>query len=175
LYAALERLEPAPLTQANLDRLTPQAETLGLPSRSGVYQLFREEPGRERELVYVGKADQPLPKRLGDHLYQLSGRTNISIGEISFRCLFVEEDLSSVSPEKMLIKRHLRTGKIVWNNRGFGINDPGRERDTTTLTRDHFDLEYPIDLTREVKGLSPGVQPLEDLLKIIKGGLPYLF
>lgn len=175
LYAALKRLEPAPLTQENLDALAPQAEKLGLPSMSGVYQLFRQVPGEERQLTYVGKADEPLPERLGNHLYKLSGRENISIEEMSFKCLFVEEDLSSVSPEKMLIKEHLKTGKIVWNNRGFGNNDPGRNRDRTVIKSNHFDLEFPIDLSRTVSGLTPGLQSLHDVLWEIKRGIPFLF
>ncbi|MGW8767667.1 GIY-YIG nuclease family protein [Streptomyces sp. NPDC055815] len=175
LYAALSRLEPAPLTPGNLAALTPQAERLGLPSRSGVYQLFRQEPGKERQLAYVGKADEPLPERLGNHLYKLSGREGISIDEMSFKCLFVEEDLSSVSPEKMLIKEHLKTGKIVWNNRGFGNNDPGRNRDRTVIKSTHFDLEFPIDLSRKVKGLAPGTRSLYDVLWEIKRGIPFLF
>lgn len=175
LYAALSRLEPAPLTQKNLDALAPQAEKLGLPDMSGVYQLFRQEPGKERQLAYVGKADESLPERLGNHLYKLSGRAGISIEEMSFKCLFVEEDLSSVSPEKMLIKKHLKTGKIVWNNRGFGNNDPGRNRDRTVIKGNHFDLEFPIDLSRNLKGLTPGVQSLHDVLWEIKRGLPFLF
>lgn len=175
LFAALDRLEPAPLTSENLDALYPLAEKLGLASLSGVYQLFRQKPGEERVLTYVGKADQPLPKRLGDHLKKLSGRAGISVSEMSFRCLFVEEDLSSVSPEKMLIKRHLETGTIVWNNRGFGPNDPGSERDTTRNSENHWDLEFPIDLARKVQGLVPGQQPLKVLLKAIKQGLPFNF
>lgn len=175
LYAALKRLEPAPLTQENLDALAPQAEKLGLPSMSGVYQLFRQLPGKERQLTYVGKADEPLPDRLGNHLYKLSGRESISIDEMSFKCLFVEEDLSSVSPEKMLIKEHLKTGKIVWNNRGFGNNDPGRNRDRTVIKSNHFDLEFPIDLSRKVTGITPGLRSLHDVLWDIKRGIPFNF
>lgn len=175
LHAALERLEPAPLTQENLDAVATEAKRLGLPDMAGVYQLFRKAPGEERELTYVGKADEPLPDRLANHLFKLSGREGISIDEMSFRCLFVEEDLSSVSPEKMLIKRHLKTGRIVWNNRGFGNNDPGRNRDHTTIKSNHFDLEFPIDLSREVKGLTPGQNTLDTLLLTIKKSLPFLF
>ncbi|MCX4676050.1 GIY-YIG nuclease family protein [Streptomyces sp. NBC_01433] len=175
LYAALNRLEPAPLTRENLAKLAPQADLLGLPSKSGVYQLFRQKPGEARELTYVGKADESLPERLENHLSKLSGREGVSLGEMHFRCLFVEEDLSSVSPEKMLIKQHLKTGKIVWNNRGFGNNDPGRNRDGTTIKSDHFDLEFPVDLSRKVEGLTPGTQPLYAMLRDIKSGIPFLF
>ncbi|MGA4993824.1 hypothetical protein [Nonomuraea bangladeshensis] len=175
LYAALEVLNPAPLTVENLNALYAQATKLGLDSLSGVYQLYRQNPTGGHELTYVGKADQPLPKRLSEHLFKLSGRVGISIDEISFKCLFVEEDLSAVSPEKMLIKRHLETSAIVWNNRGFGINDPGRNRDGTVLKEDHFDLEYRIDLDREVVGLRAGAQSLRDLLQTVKSGVPYIF
>ncbi|MFI6977764.1 GIY-YIG nuclease family protein [Embleya sp. NPDC050154] len=175
LYDALEGLEPAPLTKENLAALAPQAEQLGLPRLSGVYQLFRQGPDMKRELTYVGKADEPLPERLGQHLYKLSGRQGISVDEMSFRCLFVEEDLSTVSPEKMLIKRHLETGRIVWNNRGFGNNDPGRNRDRTKVKSNHFDLEFPIDLSRKVQGLKPGTQPLHLALADIKRGIPFNF
>ncbi|MFD3841223.1 GIY-YIG nuclease family protein [Streptomyces sp. NPDC058642] len=175
LYASLERLEPAPLTQGNLDALVAQAELLGLPSKAGVYQLFRQEPGSQPELAYVGKADEPLNERLGNHLFKLSGRQGISVDEMSFRCLFVEEDLSAVSPEKMLIKRHLETGRIVWNNRGFGNNDPGRNRDKTVIKDTHFDLEFPIDLTRKISGLTPGYQSLYDLLWGIKRNVSFVF
>ncbi|MCC8450487.1 GIY-YIG nuclease family protein [Streptomyces rochei] len=175
LYASLEKLEPAPLTQENLDALVSQAELLGLPSKAGVYQLFRQEAGKDPELAYVGKADEPLHERLGNHLFKLSGRRNISIDEMSFRCLFVEEDLSAVSPEKMLIKQHLKTGRIVWNNRGFGNNDPGRNRDKTVIKDTHFDLEFPIDLTRKITGLTPGYQSLYDFLWDIKRNISFVF
>ncbi|MET9339343.1 hypothetical protein [Nonomuraea sp. NPDC003804] len=175
LYAALEALKPAPLTLENLDALNVQAAKLGLDSLSGVYQLYRQKPTGGHELTYVGKADQPLPKRLSEHLFKLSGRVGISIEEIEFKCLFVEEDLSAVSPEKMLIKRHLETSAIVWNNRGFGINDPGRNRDGTVLKNTHFDLEYRIDLDREVSDLRAGTQSLRDLLQTVKAGVPYIF
>ena len=64
LYAALEALEPAPLTMENLDALYAQAAKLGLDGLSGVYKLYSQKPTGGHELTYVGKADQPLPKRL---------------------------------------------------------------------------------------------------------------
>ncbi len=111
----------------------------------------------------------------GNIFKKLSGRKGISLDEMSFRCLFVEEDLSAVSPEKMLIKRHLQGGKIVWNNRGFGNNDPGRERDTTRNKENHWDLEFPIDISRDIGNLRPGRWALRDLLEEVKARLPFNF
>ena len=63
LAAALKTLSPDPLT----------AEGLGeLEARGGVYQLYHRGT-----FVYVGKAEQSLPGRLGDHLRKISGRMNI--------------------------------------------------------------------------------------------------
>ena len=37
-------------------------------------------------------------------------------------------------------------GKLPWNHSGFGSNDPGQQRDTTTYKQDHFDTQHPIRL-----------------------------
>ncbi|MEU3124391.1 Eco29kI family restriction endonuclease [Streptomyces albidoflavus] len=172
LADALDKLTPAPLTQANLDALDERARIEKLHSRSGVYQLHR---GPERDLVYVGKADKPLSSRLGNHLRKISGRRNISIEEMTFKCLYVAEDFSAVAPEKLLIKKYKESGHIPWNANGFGNKDPGRNRDRTVLKANHFDMLFPIDLNRTVEGLTPGEQSLFELLQQIKQGLPYNF
>lgn len=170
LAKALENLERAPLAQRNLDLLEAQAEAERLSSRSGVYQLYRGDG-----LVYVGKADKPLASRLGNHLRKISGRSNISIDEISFKCLYVAEDFSAVAPEKLLIKKYKEDGHIPWNANGFGNKDPGRNRDQTVLKANHFDMQFPVDLGRDVEGLEPGDHWLWDLVPLIKDGLPYNF
>ncbi|MCY0958521.1 MULTISPECIES: Eco29kI family restriction endonuclease [unclassified Streptomyces] len=172
LAEALDKLTPAPLTQANLDELDERAKVEKLQSRSGVYQLHH---GPDRKLVYVGKADKPLSSRLGNHLRKISGRRNISIDEMTFKCLYVAEDFSAVAPEKLLIKKYKASGHIPWNANGFGNKDPGRNRDRTVLKANHFDMLFPIDLGRAVEGLTPGEQSLFDLLQRIKQGLPYNF
>ncbi|MEF9883724.1 GIY-YIG nuclease family protein [Streptomyces sp. P9-A4] len=161
LAAALDGLDRAPLTEPNIARLK---------EKPGVYQLYLKG-----EFVYVGKADKSLPARLRNHLGKISGRRNISPDEMAFSCLYVAEDFSALAPEQLLITHHKGMGDIPWNNNGFGNKDPGRQRDSTVLKRNHFDVVFPIDLDRPIEGLSPGETTLHELLETIKAGLPYNF
>ncbi|MFJ6085842.1 hypothetical protein ACIQI8_31070 [Streptomyces sp. NPDC092369] len=61
------------------------------------------------------------------------------------------------------------------DNNGFGNKGPGRQRGSTVLKKNHFDVVYPIDLDRPVKGLAPGKIPLSVFLKVLENGLPYNF
>lgn len=161
LAAVLSQLGQAPLAE----------ETLAvLDERPGVYQLYLH-----RAFVYVGKADKSLPARLGNHLRKLSGRRNIDLASVTFSCLYVAEDFSALAPEQLLISRHKGMGGIPWNNNGFGNKDPGRQRDTTVLKKNHFDVVYPIDLGKGIDGLTPGEITLYAFLKTLKAGLRYNF
>ncbi|KOG89983.1 GIY-YIG nuclease family protein [Streptomyces varsoviensis] len=161
LAKALKGLDRAPLAEENLARLK---------EKPGVYQLYLND-----EFVYVGKADKSLPARLRNHLRKISGRRNISLEEMAFSCLYVAEDFSALAPEQLLITHHKGQGDIPWNNNGFGNKDPGRQRDSTVLKRNHFDVLFPIDLDRPVEGLQAGETTLHTLLESIKTGLPYNF
>ncbi|MFD7087300.1 GIY-YIG nuclease family protein [Streptomyces sp. NPDC059896] len=161
LAKALEKLDRAPLAEENLARLK---------EKPGVYQLYLND-----KFVYVGKADKSLPVRLRNHLRKISGRRNISLEEMAFSCLYVAEDFSALAPEQLLITHHKGQGDIPWNNNGFGNKDPGRQRDSTVLKRNHFDVLFPIDLDRPVEGLQVGESTLHALLETIKTGLPYNF
>ncbi|MFD5358204.1 GIY-YIG nuclease family protein [Streptomyces tendae] len=161
LAKALEGLDRAPLAEENLARLK---------EKPGVYQLYLND-----KFVYVGKADKSLPARLRNHLRKISGRRNISLEEMAFSCLYVAEDFSALAPEQLLITHHKGQGDIPWNNNGFGNKDPGRQRDSTVLKRNHFDVLFPIDLDRPVEGLRAGETTLHTLLESIKTGLPYNF
>ncbi|MEV7218078.1 Eco29kI family restriction endonuclease [Kitasatospora cineracea] len=161
LADALSHLERAPLADENL---------VQLDERPGVYQLYLGG-----DFVYVGKADKTLPGRLRNHLRKLSGRRNIDLADISFSCLYVAEDFSALAPEQLLISHHKEMGSIPWNNNGFGNKDPGRQRDSTILKQNHFDVVFPIDLDRPVEGLAPGDTSLHAFLKACKSGLPYNF
>jgi Eco29kI restriction endonuclease len=169
LASALSRLGRTPLAEASLALLD---------ERPGVYQLYVDKvvDGQWKEVfVYVGKADKSLPGRLRNHLHKLSGRQNINLRDVKFSCLYVEEDFSALAPEQLLISHHKELGGVPWNNNGFGIRDPGRQRDNTVLKRTHFDMLYPIDLDRPVEGLTAGETTLHELLKAVKPGLPYVF
>ncbi|MFF9522091.1 GIY-YIG nuclease family protein [Streptomyces achromogenes] len=166
LAAALEDLTPAPLTMGNIRSLRP------LP---GVYQLYRND-----DLVYVGKADKSLPQRVERHLRKISGRRNISLAEMAFTCLYVEEDFGAVAPERLLINKHRGQGEVPWNYNGFGNNDPGKRRDTTEVDAGHFDRQYPINLEYSFPNpIASGPQGAEatlaELLAATKAALPYVF
>lgn len=161
LAAALDGLDRAPLAEENIARIK---------EKPGVYQLYLKG-----EFVYVGKADKSLPARLRNHLRKMSGRRNVSLAEMAFSCLYVAEDFSALAPERLLISHHKGMGDIPWNNNGFGNKDPGRQRDSTVLKQNHFDVMYPIDLDRPIEGLQAGEMTLQALLETIKAGLPYNF
>lgn len=91
---------------------------------------------------------------------------------MSFICLYVDEDLEAAAPETLLIKKYRDEGGSPWNTNGFGNKDPGRRRDTSEITADHFDALYPIDLNSIVE-LTPGVWKVEELLAEVKRKLPY--
>lgn len=176
LAQELSTLTPAPLSSENLDRLDAQAAMEGFEGRSGVYQLYRRVEGEgDADLVYVGKAEKSLSERLGQHMRKISGRRNISVEEMSFKCLFVAEDFSAVAPENLLIARYKEDGHISWNANGFGNKDPGRNRDRTVLKENHFDVLFPIDLDRGVLEHSEGERVLQELLTEMKNELPYNF
>ncbi|MFD6876721.1 MULTISPECIES: GIY-YIG nuclease family protein [unclassified Streptomyces] len=164
LAEALESIGRAPLDEERLAELE---------ERPGVYQLYVND-----SFVYVGKADaknKGLPGRLGNHLRKLSGRRNVALADVTFSCLYVDEDFSAVAPERLLIKHHKGRGGVPWNNSGFGGKDPGRRRDTTVLKKDHFDVRYPINLDAPIRGLAAGTTDLRTYLKDLKAALPYNF
>lgn len=76
--------------------------------------------------------------------------------------------------EEALIKHYRRSnGKLPWNLSGFGSNDPGRNRDNSSLKENHFDVSHPIDL-----GLSLTLDPacgtsVASILTQLKEQLPY--
>ncbi|MFD4767560.1 Eco29kI family restriction endonuclease [Streptomyces niveus] len=161
LAEELQTLAHAPLTEESISSLT---------LAGGVYQLYHQG-----EFVYVGKADSSLPDRLRHHLRKIAGRRNIPLSDLTFSCLYVDDDFSALAPEQLLIYHHKRRNGIPWNNNGFGNKDPGRQRDTSLVKVGHFDMRFPIDLDFAVTGLAPGVASLDRLLKTAKERLPYVF
>ncbi|MFX4294900.1 GIY-YIG nuclease family protein [Streptomyces bohaiensis] len=161
LAQALTHLGRAPLAEQYL---------ASLDERPGVYRLYLHG-----DFVYVGKADESPPGRLANHLQKLSGRRNIDLRDVTFSCLYIDEDFSALAPEWLLISHHKAVGSIPWNNNRFGKKDPGRQRDRTILKKNHFDVVFPIGLDRPVEGLELGQIALSAFLRALKNGLPYNF
>jgi hypothetical protein len=91
---------------AKLDRspVVPLRKDVG-PAESGVYALYWKG-----ELVYVGKASQATTKskrtlrpRLNEHVARISGRTNISLEEMTCRYLTIKSDWFVWAAENALI------------------------------------------------------------------------
>jgi Eco29kI restriction endonuclease len=159
LAVALGRLQRAPLSPENLDGIQP---------RPGIYELY--SLGRR---MYVGKASKSLPSRLHNHLRKLSGRSNIRLDDVSFQCLYVDEDLEAAAPEKMLIKIYRDCGGAPWNTNGFGNKDPGRNRDHSLVKSNHFDAQYPINLDLPIGSIRSGTYPVSKYLTAVKSSLPF--
>jgi Eco29kI restriction endonuclease len=159
LADALSRLQPAPLTPDRVESIQP---------RPGVYELYLDD-----QRVYVGKASKSLPARLHNHLRKLSGRSQIQLGDVTFQCLYVDEDLEAAAPEKMLIKKYRNQGGAPWNTNGFGNKDPGRRRDHSLVKSNHFDALYPINLDLSIRSIPTGTYPVREFLDKVKSSLPF--
>lgn len=136
----------------------------------GVYQLFLEN-----RLVYVGKADRNVRKRLGEHLWKLSGRLNLNADALGFKALYIHRNWAPSVHESILIEEYRRRGQSEWNASGFGNNDPGRRRDHTVTETGHFDSRFPIDPDYSPDDVSAGHHNTLELLLLLKRQLPYIF
>lgn len=145
-----------------------------VPDEQGVYQLFLAA-GRTSTLTYIGKTDGEagLRKRLSRHGTKIQNRLKLDPNGVSFKAvrLYV---FTAIDLETQLIKHYGGLSKVSWNGSGFGSNDPGRERDTTTYKPDHFDTQFPIDIGRPLSFPVPMNASAADILRALKTGLPYL-
>ena len=83
---------------------------------------------------------------------------------------------TAVDLEAQLIDHYGGLSAVLWNGSGFGSNDPGRERDTSTYKDDHFDALYPIDIDRSIRMDLPSTAVrAETVLRNLKDVLPYVF
>ncbi|WP_157955187.1 GIY-YIG nuclease family protein [Halomonas denitrificans] len=161
LSGALDSLEIGQLSRGAID---------DLPELRGVYQLFLNGAS-----VYVGKADN-LPRRLRMHHHKISGRNNITVDEMGFKCLSIHENWAALAPEKSLIDHYKSRLQSEWNGIGFGNNDPGRNRDLTDVDPEGFDMRYPIRLDWQCDWIEDGEWDVTELLVALKDSskLPYL-
>jgi hypothetical protein len=150
-----------------------------IENRSGIYQL-----ALDNQPVYIGKSDGALGKRLAQHLRKLSARYDRDalpgdnaklVSRVAFRCVYVDEDLDAVAPEKILIDEFKKSGNAPWNHNGFGNNDPGRKRDGSAVKIGHFDMQFPIDLNVAVELPESAISSTRDLMEAFKAMAPFLF
>lgn len=159
-----DALPMSPLTEENIQKELPD-------SAQGAYLLFLDDT-----LVYVGKTDAQagFRSRLGRHLNNVRHRKNLDPDRVMFKAvrIFV---FSNFDLEAMLIEEYTkhRGARPTWNYSGFGSNDPGRNREGQKPA--NFDLDYPVDIDREVSILSPGEHELMAVALALKSALPYLF
>jgi len=159
LPEALNNLARVPLTESNLDVLGDER---------GVYQLFeREQP------VYIGKSELPLRERLGQHLRRCSGRLNISVDDMAFRCLYVDAFVDAAAPERLLIESYRASGLAPWNvSEGFAPKDVGRERDGGKPGQWFLDRPVDFGASFTVPTSGRGIQLLT-ALELLKEAVPF--
>lgn len=161
LRAAFKKLAPGALNEENLAQV---------PGEQGVYHLYRKDV-----LVYVGKADDSLRKRLSEHRFKIMGRRNIEIGEMAFTCLTVSKNWTAVAPETSLINYYKKQpgNYCEWNGNGFGPHDPGRNRETTNKPPEGFDSQFPIRDEWPCSGVTAREWNIRELLMLMKAELPF--
>jgi hypothetical protein len=154
-------LRAKPMTLARVERLN---------RTQGVYALYRGET-----LVYIGQAID-LRKRLLEHWEKITGRQRIRIREMRFKCTYIDAAWIPVTHEKALLDVFkTQVGLCAWNGKGFGIHDPGRNRETTNKSPLGFDSLFPIKRDWPCDWVSAGHYNAKELLELIKGRLPFLF
>jgi len=147
------------------------AQLASIPDAQGVYQLFMDN-----DLVYIGKTDAEagLRKRLERHASKIQHRNGLDPARVSFRAVRVYV-FTAVDLESQLIGHYGGYSAVRWNGSGFGSNDPGRERDTTTYKDDHFDALYPIDINRPLDLAVQDSMTAVEAFAALKAALPYVF
>lgn len=108
--------------------MLPLAKGVG-PQESGIYALYHHGA-----LVYVGKVSKGTTKskrhlrgRLAEHITKISGRSNITLCEMSCRYLTFLSEWWVFAAEFALIVHY----EPDWNSTGFGSKTPGVGRPGT--------------------------------------------
>ena len=167
LLAALTRVLDS-LASAPLDEGTAST----VPNAQGVYQLFHQG-----KLVYIGKTDAEsgLRNRLRRHAVKLLHRPSLQPGSVHYKAVRIMV-FTAMDLESSLIRHYGKlssTGRIPWNNSGFGSNDPGRERETTNKAPEGFDAQFPISTEIPGNYVAPGTKTVAQALAVLKASLPY--
>lgn len=135
-------------------------------SEQGVYLIHYDGAP-----VYLGKADD-VAERLGNHYKKLLGRHNIEPDKIAYKAILLDRSMSTAANEEILIALFRKDYEGMWNGKGFGSKDPGKERDTTKPGP--FDEKYPIN-EQHIVNFESTSGSLDFYLKKAKAELPYHF
>ena len=162
LVAVLDEMDAAPLSAMNSEEI---------PDAQGVYQLFLDDA-----LVYIGKTDAKdgLSHRLRRHARKIMHRVGLDPLRVSFRAVRIYV-FTAVDLESQLIRHYGGLKDVSWNGSGFGSNDPGRRRDTTTYKNDHYDVLFPIDIDYPLEIELKNSSTANEVLAELKSKLPYVF
>lgn len=161
VFRKLQRVKTTPLNPETLDAIEQ------LP---GVYVLYLDE-----QPVYVGKADDSVEVRLRKHYRTLGGCRNIDLGQVRFKCLYIESTWSPLNYEKHVMDE-LGTRRMPgWNQHGFGSNEPGVNRGKTRLKATHFYRRFPIKDDWRCEGIECGRRLAFALLEEVKNNVPFWF
>ncbi|WP_242879244.1 hypothetical protein [Stenotrophomonas maltophilia] len=167
----VDELEQLAITVLNTDSLADlDAFQVRIKSSQGVYLLhLNGNP------VYLGKAGN-VRERLMQHLAKLTGRMEggqpLNLGNIGFKALLLDQSMSTAANEDVLIAFFQKDHKGLWNNKGFGPKDPGKQRDTTKPS--YFDKTYPINKAFPVGGVDDRTT-IGELFRVMKQALPFVF
>lgn len=164
LHEQLKGLVDTPLTPGTLASLATFQQSNN--AVQGVYVIHHNGSP-----VYVGKAAN-MRARLQKHMQKISGRKNIQLTDISYKALLLDKSMSTAANETVLLGLFQQTYAGMWNNSGFGPNDPGKERDTTEPGA--FDSAYPIQ-EKWLISLTWVDTTVGELLSAMKAQLPYVF
>ncbi|WP_213601375.1 Eco29kI family restriction endonuclease [Pseudoxanthomonas japonensis] len=160
-------LEALPVSLLDAGTLTALAQYQNANNaRQGVYLLHLDSVP-----VYLGKADN-VADRLGQHLRKLSGRKNLTLTDVGYKALLLDKSMSTAANESVLIAIFRQSHAAMWNGKGFGPKDPGKERDTTRPS--FFDRTYPIDDAWLVD-FPDDTTTAAHLMDAIKQAVPYTF
>lgn len=167
LKETLDAINASQLTILGLQKLWQYQNEL--EAQQGVYVLYYEEAP-----VYLGKA-YDLADRLSQHYIKLTGRKFINLENVGYKALLLDKSMSTAANEEILIAMFRTANPEMWNGKGFGPKDPGKERDTTKPS--WFDLNFPIIDRFPVQVNTTILDEIElcVLLGQIKVQLPYVF
>lgn len=99
---------------------------------------------------------------------------NISIADMTFKCLWMSPNWITLAPEAQLIELYGLQGTSSWNGNGFGPNDPGGGRDERNKPPSAFDQQFPIKNDWPCTSITSGTWEILPLLTQMKSELPFL-